>query len=498
MIIVTDSQKLQYELSNVARLFFPSEEMQWVRIGESIDHTQAVVLPTEQECTGGHCLSVTLHLPDGRSLNCSDTLCSSDINAPIELGKLLYRLLSELTGRTIDWGVLTGIRPVKLARKLRTEGKSPRDIEAVFIEQYLTTQEKAALCRLTDEVQQDIVTSALPRGYSLYISIPFCPSRCSYCSFVSHSIEKTWKLIPEYLEKLCDELRKTAKIAEEKGLVLQSVYMGGGTPTVLTASQMELVLTVVRECFDLSHCTEFTVEAGRPDTITPDKLEVMRRLGVDRISVNCQTINDDILESIGRKHSAKDFFDAYNTVKQFGFTAINVDLIAGLPDDTLQSFQNSLEQVAALSPDNITVHALTVKRAARLIGNKQTILGTGAEAESPVSQMISYSQRRLAELGYVPYYLYRQKGTVDSLENVGFSRKGKECRYNIFIMDETHTILSVGAGGVTKLVMQGDSEQYGEENVRIERIFNLKYPYEYMERFDTMLDRKRSILNFPL
>ncbi|MEG0541391.1 MAG: coproporphyrinogen dehydrogenase HemZ, partial [Angelakisella sp.] len=305
-------------------------------------------------------------------------------------------------------------------------------------------------------------------------------------------------LIPEYLEKLCRELRETAKIAEEKGLVLQSVYMGGGTPTVLTAPQMELVLTVVRECFDLSHCTEFTVEAGRPDTITLDKLEVMRRLGVDRISVNCQTINDDILESIGRKHSAKDFFDAYNTVKQFGFTAINVDLIAGLPDDTLQSFQNSLEQVAALSPDNITVHALTVKRAARLIGNKQTILGTGAEAESPVSQMISYSQRRLAELGYVPYYLYRQKGTVDSLENVGFSRKGKECRYNIFIMDETHTILSVGAGGVTKLVMQGDSEQYGEENVKIERIFNLKYPYEYMERFDTMLDRKRSILNFPL
>ncbi|MEG1943499.1 MAG: coproporphyrinogen dehydrogenase HemZ, partial [Angelakisella sp.] len=281
---------------------------------------------------------------------------------------------------------------------------------------------------------------------------------------------------------------------------LQTIYMGGGTPTVLTAPQLEQVLSVVRECFDLSLCTEFTVEAGRPDTITPEKLKAMRALGVDRISVNCQTLNDAVLEAIGRKHTAQEFFDAYNTVKQYGFTAINVDLIAGLPEDTLPSFISSLEQVAQLRPDNITVHALTVKRAAKLSDSKQTILGRGEATKSPVSEMINYSQKRLAELGYSPYYLYRQKGTVDSLENVGFSLDSKECRYNIFIMDETHTILSVGAGGVTKLVMAGDTVRYGDgdDNVRIERIFNLKYPYEYIERFGTMVDRKRSILDYPL
>lgn len=498
MIIITDSEKLQYELGSVARLFFPSEEIHWMHTGECIDTQQAVIQPEQQRTGECFTLSVTLTLPDGRSLCKGDAMVGGAENAPMECGKLLYRLLAELTGRSIDWGVLTGIRPVKLARKMREDGKSPHEVEQGFINDYLTTPEKAALCRQTDMVQQNIVTTALPRGYSLYISIPFCPSRCSYCSFVSHSIEKTWKLIPQYLEKLCDELRETATIAKEKGLILQTIYMGGGTPTVLTAPQLQQVLSVVREGFDLSACTEFTVEAGRPDTITPEKLEVMRAMGVDRISVNCQTLNDDVLEVIGRKHTAQEFFDAYSTVKKYGFTAVNVDLIAGLPGDTLPSFISSLEQVSQLLPDNITVHALTVKRAARLIDSKQTILGTGVEELSPVAEMISYSQRRLGELGYTPYYLYRQKGTVDSLENVGFSTLGKECRYNIFIMDENHTILSVGAGGVTKLVMAGGISRTGEETVRIERIFNLKYPYEYIERFGTMVDRKRTILDYPL
>lgn len=501
MTIVTDSQKLQYELSNVTRLFFPSAQLHWVTTQEAGDPAQESITTEEEESEDGTLLRVHLRFPDGEDRQyCQSFPHGMAFNRPIEYGKLLYRLLAELCGREIDWGVLTGIRPVKLARRMREEGKSPSEIEEAFTHSYLTTPEKAALCRQTDEVQQGLLATAQPRGYSLYISIPFCPSRCSYCSFVSHSIEKTWKLIPLYLEKLCEELRVTAAIAKQKGLTLQTVYMGGGTPTVLAAGELEQLLVVVRENFDLSHCTEFTVEAGRPDTITPEKLKVLRNMGVDRISVNCQTLNDAVLEAIGRRHSAEDFFTAFNTVKEYGFTAINVDLIAGLPEDTLPSFISSLEQVVELAPDNITVHALTVKRAARLVDSKQTLLDRrmGEETASPTAGMISYSQRRLGELGYRPYYLYRQKGTVDSLENVGFSTPGRECLYNIFIMDETHTILSVGAGGVTKLVQPDSRLPYKGETAKIERIFNLKYPYEYIERFDTMVDKKRTILGYPL
>lgn len=495
MIIVTDSQKYQYELANVARLFFPSEEMHWVETMPEIVPDEAMMTAVEQAAGDTRTLAIHLLLPDGRRLQRTKSFPKEQgTNCAMELGKLLYQLLCEFTGRTIDWGVLTGIRPVKLARKLRLQGHTSDEIEAAFVENYLTTPQKAALCRMTDQVQRTIVESALPKGYSLYISVPFCPSRCSYCSFVSHSTEKSLKMIPEYVDKLCMEIAQTGKIAAEAGLVLQSVYMGGGTPTILTAPQMRQVLESVREHFDLSQCTEFTVEAGRPDTITPEKLEVMRGLGVDRISVNCQTLNDHVLAAVGRRHTAQDFFEAFYLVKQYNFTAINVDLIAGLPGDTLESFRNSLTQVMALSPENITAHALTVKRAARLIFAKESILEAGEVALSQVAQMVSLSQQLLAAEDYQPYYLYRQKGTVDCLENVGFSRPGYACRYNIFIMDETHTILSVGGGGVTKLVLPGDGRRGGEDDVRIERIFNFKYPYEYLQRFDIMAEKKLRIV----
>ena len=492
MIVVTPSQKLQYELANVARLFFPAEQVTWLtEMPEEI--TDAVVTTM----VDGNTYTVTMELPQGTKYHESADHTGT-LDPSLLLGKLLYFILSEITGRTIDWGVLTGIRPIKLARKLRTSGKSAQEIEDFFTQQYMTSKSKAVLCRLTDQVQQDIVHSNLPKGYSLYISIPFCPSRCSYCSFVSHSIEKTWKLIPDYVKKLCEELLATASVVKDMGLQLQSVYMGGGTPTVLTADQMEKVLTTVNQHFDLTNCAEFTVEAGRPDTITAAKLDVMKKLGVDRVSVNCQTINDDILESIGRKHTAKEFFDAFALVKTYGFTAINVDLIAGLPDDTLVSFKNSIDGVIALKPENITVHALTVKRAARLIEDRSTILDFNNVEKSEVASMVDYSQEMLGKAGYLPYYLYRQKGTVDSLENVGYSLGDTQCKYNVFIMDETHTIISAGAGGVTKLVMENAPDSEHGDNVRIERIFNHKYPYEYMDRFDEILERKTAIRGYPL
>jgi oxygen-independent coproporphyrinogen-3 oxidase len=395
----------------------------------------------------------------------------------LSICRLLYRLLSQATGRAIQWGILTGIRPVKMVREMRGRGMTPEEIAQVLSEKYLVAPEKTDLCLLTDQVQQPVIAKALPHGYSLYVSIPFCPSRCSYCSFVSHSIEKTRRLIPEYLEKLQEELTYAGRIAKEMGLVLQSIYMGGGTPTVLEAEQLARLLDVINQSFDRSRCVEFTVEAGRPDTITREKLAALIGGGVDRISVNPQTLNDQVLRAVGRKHTAEQFFQAFECAKSFAFTAVNVDLIAGLPGDTVDSFHTTLDRIIDLEPENITVHSLTMKRAADMIGEKNLHLN----GFSPAGEMVNYSQKALAAKGYLPYYLYRQKSTVDSLENVGFSKGNTPCFYNVFIMDETHTILSAGGGGVTKVVLPGN---------RIERIFNYKYPYEYISRFQNILERK--------
>ena len=483
MIIYANDPQFHYELEAITRMFLPERRVIFSQTPPEAE-TEAVLVRVNHE--GGESrFQVDLCL-DGRRQRLEGSAPAGPRETELGICRLLYRLLSCATGRSIQWGILTGIRPVKLVRKMREEGRSPEEIQERLTRDYLVSPEKAALCLKTDQIQAPVVASALPNGYSLYISIPFCPSRCSYCSFVSHSIEKTWKLIPEYLQKLEEELLCTAGIAREKGLVLQSIYVGGGTPTVLTAQQLDGLLGTVTESFDLSCCQEFTVEAGRPDTIDREKLSVLRRHGVDRVSINTQSLNDHILEVVGRKHTVEDFLRSYNDAKEFDFTAVNVDLIAGLTGETLDSFQDSLDRVAALEPENITVHSLTVKRAAGLQEEKSLHLN----AFSPVADMVNYSQKKLAEGGWLPYYMYRQKSTVDSLENVGFARPGTLCQYNIFIMDETHTILSAGGGGVTKLVLPGDRG--------IHRIFNYKYPYEYIGRFDQILERKREILNFPL
>ena len=501
MIIVAENKKNHYELANIAQIFFPNETITPVeRLEQPPAEAETLVRTFSVEEGDRLCNRVEIRFGDGQELSGEEMSENNQHDSALSMGRVLYQLFVKRTGRQMDWGVLTGIRPVKVARVLRKQGKTPQEIQEIFCNQYLTRPEKARLCIDTDRNQAQVIDSALPHGYSLYLSIPFCPSRCSYCSFVSHSIEKTWKLIPDYLEKMLVELRQTARIAREKGLRLQTVYMGGGTPTVLTAEQLERVLSAVREEFDFSDCTEFTVEGGRPDTITEAKLDALRRCGVDRISINTQTTNDHILEAIGRKHTAQEFFDKFALAKTKGFHAINVDLIAGLPGEDEASFCRSLDQVIGLGAENITVHSLTVKRAARLAEEKKQLLPAGerqAQA-TPVSRMIDYSQQALRAAGYEPYYLYRQKNTIDCLENVGYSKPGTACQYNIFIMDETHTILSVGGGGVTKMVMPGAAGAESWDNVRIERIFNLKYPYEYISRFDTILERKQKILEYPL
>ena len=346
----------------------------------------------------------------------------------------------------------------------------------------LVSDEKLDLLLSTAEHEKAIRALSGPESVSIYISIPFCPSRCSYCSFTSHSIEKAARLIPQYVELLCEELRETAKLMDELGLRLETVYMGGGTPTVLTAEQLDKVLSTVRANFDMDTVRELTVEAGRPDTITPEKLEVLRKNGVGRISINPQTMDDSVLEKIGRKHTAADIVSAYRLARSFGFESINMDLISGLPGDDFEKFRRTIDAVLEMEPDNITLHTLTVKHGANLAPEAKTVLGRTAD------EMNEHAFKKFADAGYFPYYLYRQKGTVDNLENTGFCKPGKEGIYNVFIMDETHTILATGAGGVTKLK--------APHGPKIERLANFKFPYEYVDRFALLSERKDGIRDF--
>lgn len=393
-----------------------------------------------------------------------------------------YEVLARILSIRPKWGVLTGIRPVKLAMLMHDEGLSEEEIRTKLREERLVSDEKLDLLLSTMEHELEIRASSKPNSVSLYISIPFCPSRCSYCTFTSHSVEKAAKLIPQYVTLLCSELEDIAVLIKELGLCLETVYMGGGTPTVLTAQQLDDVLSTVNRCFDMSGVREITIEAGRPDTITAEKLSVLKKNGVGRISINPQTMDDEVLAGIGRKHTAKDVKDAFALARTFDFDSINMDLISGLPGDNAEKFRRTIDEVLAMGPDNITLHTLTVKHGANLAPMAQSIFA------STVDEMNEYAYGEFAKAGYFPYYLYRQKGTVDNLENTGFCKPGKEGIYNIFIMDETHSIISAGAGGVTKM-----KAPYGK---KIERIFNFKYPYEYIERFELMNERKEQVKDF--
>ncbi len=404
--------------------------------------------------------------------------------AELTLATCLFYCFTEATGYFPEWGLLTGVRPAKLYSKISKDlGENTAD--NYFRDKLLVSDEKISLCRETFIPEQEITCNNKPNSFSLYVSVPFCPSRCSYCSFVSHSIEGAGKLIEDYVPLLCAELEKTASIAKSLGLVCETVYIGGGTPVSLSAEQIGRVMDTIKTHFDLGAIREYTVEAGRPDAIDAQKLLAIKKGGATRISVNPQTMNDSVLEAIGRRHTSKQTIDAFHLARQVGFDNINMDLIAGLPTDTAESFTATLEQIIALDPESITVHSLSVKKAATI-----STLGTLPSADSGkiASQMVRQARSRLTDTGFLPYYMYRQSKTVGNLENVGYAKRGYEGLYNVYIMDETHTILACGASAVTKLRKPGGSY--------IERIFNFKYPYEYISRFDEMMLRKQGVIDF--
>lgn len=398
------------------------------------------------------------------------------------LASLVYDLLREVTGIRPPWGKMTGVRPVRIIHDQRAAGHSEEDIAKLFLEKYDCTPGRFELARGIADRQRPILERSGLRDCSLYIGIPFCPSRCSYCSFVSRTVERDKKLIQPYVDHLCMELEAIRDQVEQIGLNLRTVYIGGGTPTSLSADQLRQLMGKVAQCFDLSRLEEYTVEAGRPDCTDLEKLQVLKKYGATRISINPQTFEDEVLAHIGRRHTAEDIRRCFYDARQAGHTNINMDLIAGLPGDTEEGFARSLAQAIALEPENITVHTLTLKRASSLV------IDHSQEDYADVAAMLEHCDA-LTRAGYVPYYLYRQKNTLQNLENIGWCKPGHEGYYNIYIMEEVHSILSAGAGGSTKLRQPGCGEH-------IERIFNYKYANEYINGFDVILERKRGIGEF--
>ncbi|MDO5560587.1 MAG: coproporphyrinogen dehydrogenase HemZ [Oscillospiraceae bacterium] len=405
----------------------------------------------------------------------------SDSECEYQLCRLLFECLVKLTGITPGWGLLTGIRPVKKVNRMLNDGMSKAEIFSALSDRYMISRKKLDTAYLTAMTQLPVIADYDKKTISLYISIPFCPTRCSYCSFVSHSMQSAQKLIPQYIDKLCDELEILGQIVDSYGLKIDTVYYGGGTPTAITADQLYTLMKKTRECFDISQIREYNVEAGRADTITVDKLSVIKEMGATRISINPQTLNDDVLRVIGRHHTSDQTINAFRLARSMGFDNINMDLIAGLPTESFESFKSTVDTVTQLDPDGITVHTLTLKRSAQLYSEGHDSI------KSPASQMVDYSFEKLTSNGYFPYYLYRQKNTVDNLENIGYARKGKESLYNIYIMDETQTILGAGCAASTKLVGPDGS---------ISRVHNYKFPYEYINRFDELMQKKKEITDF--
>ena len=394
-----------------------------------------------------------------------------------------FKAAREITGVTPSWGALTGIRPGKIAARFLEEGKSERQTDRILRDTYFVSPERRRLAIETAQAGLKAKADLLPNEISLYVGIPFCPTRCAYCSFVSASVEKSFGLMEPYLEALHREITDAARMVEDTGLKIKSFYMGGGTPTTLSAQQMDRLLEHLNRSFDLSGCVEYCIEAGRPDTIDRDKLQVLLDRGADRISVNPQSLEDHVLAAIGRKHSAADIERTMELVASMNFPHVNMDLIAGLPEDTPEGFRRTLDKCLTYGADNITVHTLALKKGSRIL-----LEGSKIPEAHEVGAMLDYADPTLRDAGFAPYYLYRQKYMSGSFENVGWCISGAEGLYNIYIMEELHSILSLGAGGSTKMV--------DAKRGRIERVFHAKFPTEYIQRPEKLQENLEAFRSF--
>lgn len=470
-----------YEMEKLSQIFFTDEKIsvnhELIEDGNFIttkrinkENSDIIYVKV---CVNGKTKEAELEIAKG---NDSDDLCER------RMAQMMFSLLTEMLSYTPPWGILTGVRPSKLMCKLI---KQMGEQEAVdyFLNELLVSEEKTQLALTVAHNEQPIMDKSVPESFSLYISIPFCPTRCSYCSFVSHSNEQAKRLMPAYVDKLCEEIMVTGEIVREIGLRLESVYYGGGTPTTLSAEQYRKISKTIEDSFNLKNVEEYTVEAGRPDTVTDDKLVAVMESGATRISINPQTFNDDVLETIGRKHTSRQTEEAMLKARNNGFDNINMDLIAGLPGDTLDSFVNTLDKTLSFDPESITIHTLALKRSSTIVTNELE-----TNDAKLCKSMLDIAWKKLSDSGYKPYYMYRQSKCLGNFENVGWSKDGYECLYNVYMMEECHSVIALGAGAVTKL-----KHPHGES---IERIYNYKYPYEYIDNFEEILKRKEKITEF--
>ncbi len=475
MILHIDGDINTYYVQTLCMLYFPGAK--FGTLEENAPDTPVVHVKAVEDGEG-NCLSTV-------SISLDERTCTGEGSAKQREGIDSAHLMKIAVGRafcaagsaflggyTPPWGILTGVRPSKVAGEYLALGNGVRGTRRILSDEYFVNPKKAALAVQVAATEQKLLRKIASDFCSIYISIPFCPSRCAYCSFVSYTSDKLLSLIDEYLVQLYQDVRNVFSIAKDLGMRVASVYIGGGTPTVLSASQLEQLLTVISESCDIASLIEFTVEAGRPDTITEEKLAVMHEFGVTRISVNPQTLDPDVMQAIGRRHTVEDFYRAYELAKNSGIRDINVDLIAGLPADNFSKFSKTMDEVLRLAPTNLTVHTFSVKKASDIRKTNTNVYSlTGGDA----AKSVDYALMKAKAAGYRPYYMYRQKNTVGNLENVGYALDGSECMYNIFMMEEIQPIFGAGAGAVTKLLGRDKS---GTDKVK--RIFSPKYPYEYL------------------
>ena len=465
----------KYYVQTLCMIFFPGEKFS-ENIEES-DDTPDLSLTLEESEDG---VKVFAELTLGESNASCDKIypirddVTYDRLKKIAVGDAVLSVCREVMGYRPSWGMLVGVRPSKVATEMLSEGMSKTKVKKTLVNDYFVIPKKAALAVDVALAEAEYVEKVDPLACSVYISIPFCPTRCAYCSFVSYTSKRLLDTIPDYLVMLEREIDMTFDEIKRLGLHVKTVYIGGGTPTTLDEGQLRHLLSVVDRNIDVSTLEEYTLEAGRPDTITAEKMLIARAFGVNRISVNPQTLNDDVLRLIGRAHTADDFLRAYEVARASGIPIINTDVIAGLPGDKFASFSSSFDKIIELRPENITVHTFSVKKASDALKSFSHVYSVRG---GDVGKCVDYSQIKSMHEGYAPYYMYRQKNTVGNFENVGFAIDGKKGLYNIYMMEEIHSIFACGAGAVSKFVDFAPAN--GEKRV-IERFFNQKYPYEYL------------------
>ena len=471
--------EFEYDIHSLIKAFFPEENVSATAEDKKYDEE---ITRMFQICYGEKEISIAWDgMTSGKKGEVSFEVDFSDRQATKnQLKQKLYQVLSDITGEKLPWGTLTGIRPTKIPMKLLEEGKSKAEIRSYMKDTYFASDEKIELSIDIAERELEILKKIdYENGYSLYIGIPFCPTTCLYCSFTSFPLVSWRTKVDSYLDALEHELDYVAVKFGKKHL--NSIYIGGGTPTTLEPYQLDRLIRKIRCSFDLSDCLEFTVEAGRPDSITREKLETLKKWGITRISINPQTMKDETLKIIGRRHTVAQTVESFQMARELGFDDINMDLIMGLPEESLEDVKNTLDQVKALKPDNLTVHSLALKRAARLNMFKEDYKDYKMVN---TTEHMDLTAEYAKEMGLEPYYLYRQKSMAGNLENVGYASPGKAGIYNILIMEEKQTIVACGAGTVTKRV-------YGDG--RIDRCDNVKDVKLYMEKIDEMIRRKQKL-----